>query len=395
MINIKIMCVGKIKDKNLLSLINEYQKRISKYAKLEIIDVEDEKIPSSLSSMDMENIKEKESNKIINKLEKLNKPYIIALDLSGNELTSPDFSDKIQNIDDLKSYTFDTITDVILFSCVNFNSNGELQFNDSENYSGKKMMKTALKNLKSVIGDRNVNIYVNILGPDADEGISDWKSQMENKAQKHTKAFENDTLATQINDLLNDYNFNGAFFDYEYPIKAKYWKAFSNFLVNLDSELGGKKIGLAMSDWDIGISKEAMQCVDMVEMMEYDLFDDYGDHSSFDCAQKGIEKFINAGFDSKVLDLGIPFYGRPADKGEYWYNYGDYAKILGKYSNKAEIDGKQTYFNSYGLVYDKTSLAIDYELGGVMVFRYGSDDLNHKDMSLFTAINQSINDRKN
>ena len=98
MINIKIMCVGKIKDKNLLSLINEYQKRISKYAKLEIIDVEDEKIPSSLSSMDMENIKEKESNKIINKLEKLNKPYIIALDLSGNELTSPDFSDKIQNI---------------------------------------------------------------------------------------------------------------------------------------------------------------------------------------------------------------------------------------------------------------------------------------------------------
>lgn len=98
MINIKIMCVGKIKDKNLLSLINEYQKRISKYAKLEIIDVEDEKIPSSLSNMDMENIKEKESNKIINKLEKLNKPYIIALDLSGNELTSPDFSDKIQNI---------------------------------------------------------------------------------------------------------------------------------------------------------------------------------------------------------------------------------------------------------------------------------------------------------
>ena len=98
MINIIIMCVGKIKDKNLLSLINEYQKRISKYAKLEIIDVEDEKIPSSLSSMDMENIKGKESNKIINKLEKLNKPYIIALDLSGNELTSPEFSDKIQNI---------------------------------------------------------------------------------------------------------------------------------------------------------------------------------------------------------------------------------------------------------------------------------------------------------
>ena len=101
MINIKIMCVGKIKDKNLLSLINEYQKRISKYAKLEIIDVEDEKIPSSLSSMDMEKIKAPARPPPLNnfeKLEKLNKPYIIALDLSGNELTSPDFSDKIQNI---------------------------------------------------------------------------------------------------------------------------------------------------------------------------------------------------------------------------------------------------------------------------------------------------------
>lgn len=67
------------------------------------------------------------------------------------------------------------------------------------------------------------------------------------------------------------------------------------FLSTSIQNLAAKKIGLAMSDWDIGISKEAMQCVDMVEMMEYDLFDDYGDHSSFDCAQKGIEKFINAG----------------------------------------------------------------------------------------------------
>ena len=209
------------------------------------------------------------------------------------------------------------------------------------------------------------------------------------------KTLQKNQIETPLESIRSEKYLPASFRDYEYPIKAKYWKAFSNFLVNLDSELGGKKIGLAMSDWDIGISKEAMQCVDMVEMMEYDLFDDYGDHSSFDCAQKGIEKFINAGFDSKVLDLGIPFYGRPADKGEYWYNYGDYAKILGKYSNKAEIDGKQTYFNSYGLVYDKTSLAIDYELGGVMVFRYGSDDLNHKDISLFTAINQSINNRKN
>ncbi len=98
MINIKIMCVGKVKDKNLLNLIDEYKKRISKYAKLEIINVDDEKLSPSLSKLDMENVKIKESNKIINKLEKISKPYIIALDLTGNNLTSIQFSEKIENI---------------------------------------------------------------------------------------------------------------------------------------------------------------------------------------------------------------------------------------------------------------------------------------------------------
>lgn len=343
--------------------------------------------PTESTSLKLELEGGKQNVKSISVYENDNEPD------SDFRVTTYILADKIQNIDALKSYTFDTITDVILFSCVNFDSDGELQYNDSEDISGRKMLKTALSNLKSVIGDRDVNIYVNILGPDADDGISDWKSQMENKAQKYTKAFENTELTTQINDLLNEYNLDGVFFDYENPIKAKYWKPYSDFIVSLDSELGDKKIGLAMADWDIGLSKEAMQCVDMVEMMEYDLFDDSGDHSSFDSAQKGIEKFIDAGFDSKVLDLGIPFYGRPVDKGEHWYNYGDYSKVLGKYSNKTEIDGKEAYFNSYQLVYDKTSLAIDYDLGGVMVFRYACDDLNHKDISLFTAINQSINDR--
>lgn len=98
MINIKIVCVGKIKDKNLEGLINEYTKRISKYAKIDIIEVEDEKVSPTLSNAEIEIIKVKESNKVINKLEKLNKPYIIALDLNGTKLSSIDFSEKIENI---------------------------------------------------------------------------------------------------------------------------------------------------------------------------------------------------------------------------------------------------------------------------------------------------------
>ena len=50
MLNIKIICVGKIKEKSLRELINEYAKRLSKYTKLEIIELDDEKIPQNASS---------------------------------------------------------------------------------------------------------------------------------------------------------------------------------------------------------------------------------------------------------------------------------------------------------------------------------------------------------
>lgn len=98
MINIKIMCVGKIKEKSLSSLLSEYEKRISKYAKIDIIEVQDEKFDKNLSENDINIIKEKESNKIIDKINKLSNPFLIALDLKGDNLDSIDFSKKIEKI---------------------------------------------------------------------------------------------------------------------------------------------------------------------------------------------------------------------------------------------------------------------------------------------------------
>ncbi|MCM1370735.1 MAG: 23S rRNA (pseudouridine(1915)-N(3))-methyltransferase RlmH [Clostridium sp.] len=82
---IKIICVGKIKEKFYRDAIDEYTKRLSKYTKLEIIEVNDEEI-NSLE-------KEKENIlKVINK-----KDYIITLEIEGTMLNSIDFSKKIQN----------------------------------------------------------------------------------------------------------------------------------------------------------------------------------------------------------------------------------------------------------------------------------------------------------
>lgn len=98
MINIKIMCVGKIKEKSLSSLLSEYEKRISKYAKIDIIEVQDEKFDKNLSENDINIIKEKESNKIIDKINKLSNPFLIALDLKGDNLNSIEFAKQIEKI---------------------------------------------------------------------------------------------------------------------------------------------------------------------------------------------------------------------------------------------------------------------------------------------------------
>ena len=78
---INIVCVGKIKEKYLKLGIDEFKKRLSKYCKLEIIELEDEKAPENLSDKEMLMIKEKEGKKILSKIK--DNSYVIALAIDG------------------------------------------------------------------------------------------------------------------------------------------------------------------------------------------------------------------------------------------------------------------------------------------------------------------------
>lgn len=84
---IKIICVGKIKEKFFKDAIEEYKLRISKYTKLEIIEVQDESVGEIL---------EREKDKIIKYINK--KDYVITLEIEGNMINSLEFSKKIENI---------------------------------------------------------------------------------------------------------------------------------------------------------------------------------------------------------------------------------------------------------------------------------------------------------
>lgn len=96
MLTINIICTGKIKEKYLQEAVAEYTKRLSKYCNLNIIELSDEKLPNNLNKTIEENIKQKECKNVMAHLSK--DTYTICLDLKGKELSSEEFSKKIENI---------------------------------------------------------------------------------------------------------------------------------------------------------------------------------------------------------------------------------------------------------------------------------------------------------
>ncbi|MGL4796555.1 MAG: 23S rRNA (pseudouridine(1915)-N(3))-methyltransferase RlmH [Paraclostridium sp.] len=94
--NISVISVGKLKEKYLKLGIEEFSKRLSKYSKLELIELDDEKCPENLSEKDMEIVKNKEGQKILNKIK--NNSYVIALAIDGKNLSSEELADTISKL---------------------------------------------------------------------------------------------------------------------------------------------------------------------------------------------------------------------------------------------------------------------------------------------------------
>lgn len=93
---ITIITVGKIKEKYLKDAIAEYSKRLSRYCKLEILEVADEKTPDGASEIVEENIREKEGERILKLIKE--DAYVITLEISGKMLTSEELADRIETL---------------------------------------------------------------------------------------------------------------------------------------------------------------------------------------------------------------------------------------------------------------------------------------------------------
>lgn len=94
--NIKIITVGKLKEKYLKMGIDEYTKRLGAYCKIELIEVPDEKAPEKLSEAEILQVKEKEGERILAKIPE--NAYVFALAIEGKQRTSEEFSKEIEQL---------------------------------------------------------------------------------------------------------------------------------------------------------------------------------------------------------------------------------------------------------------------------------------------------------
>lgn len=93
---IKIITVGKLKEKYLKQGVEEYSKRLGRYCQLQLIEVPDEKAPEALSEAEMIQVKDKEGERILSKIS--DQDYVFALAINGKQFSSEDFAKEIDTL---------------------------------------------------------------------------------------------------------------------------------------------------------------------------------------------------------------------------------------------------------------------------------------------------------
>ena len=290
----------------------------------------------------------------------------------------------VQSPESLNTEDFEVITHVILFECASFNSEGNIVYE-------KDKLETALSNIRNAIGERDIHISLNLLGPGVNTDSTVWEEQMESQSDQHNKAFKSGVLEDNIIAVLDKYNFDGVHFDYEYPLSSKAWRHYNKFLVSLDKKLGDYTLGVAVSDWNIKFTKSALKAIDTIELMTYDFNDADGRHATFEDTVTHIEKNAVQKLPAEKVNIGLPFYARPTDLSAYWYGYNGYYKEIdenGWYT--CPETGKDFWFNTPDVINRKTEYAIANGYGGVMIWHYNCDIPITDENSLFRAIGECV-----
>lgn len=260
---------------------------------------------------------------------------------------------------------FEVITDAIFIGYANFDSQGNVNVAEDDN----------LDVLKELIGDKDVNIITTLGNP------SDTAATLKNKK---------DILISNIVDFALEKKIDGIDIDWEYPANAREYAIYSEFLVSLKAALKPYDIqlSLALSPWGLNFSQEAIDSIDQVQLMAYDLFDHNGDNNSFaGSTYAAVNYMLDQGFELNQINLGISYYGRPSDASAKWYDYSNPNFTPYEYI----MIQNEIYFNTPTTVRDKTLFALLKGLGGIMTFSQNEDLPMDDPLSLTAQIGKAKN----
>jgi len=95
-LNVNIICIGSLKERYFTDAVNEYKKRLTRYCKINIIELSEEKIADKVSDAQIENTLKKEGEKILSKIS--SSDYVIAMCIEGKNLSSEELAKKIEEI---------------------------------------------------------------------------------------------------------------------------------------------------------------------------------------------------------------------------------------------------------------------------------------------------------
>ncbi len=293
--------------------------------------------------------------------------------------------DGVYSAADLNSEDFDIITDLIIFECATFNSKGEVEYDEAK-------MERVMSAVRTVIGDRDVHITLNLLGPRGNTDSDVWQEQMTAQSVEHNKAFKSRVLEKNIVEVLEKYDFDGVHFDYEYPITDDAWHYFNKFLVSLRLALRDDyTLGIALSTWNISLTLGAVSAIDTLELMTYDYVDANGKHATYEDTVAQIEQLKNSGVPASKINIGLPFYSRPTDLSPYWYGYNScFDKMTEDGWYHCDEINKDFWFNTPEVISQKTQYAIDNGYGGVMIWHYSCDFPSSHEGSLLRAIGETV-----
>lgn len=284
------------------------------------------------------------------------------------------------------------VTDIVIYGLTSFNNNGDIVYNDivvdNKKVSGKDALIKVIKNINDGKAklNKDIKVHINLMYSDSNT----------NAVTGNVSGF-----IASIKPLMDEFKFDGLYIDFSFLETTKAKKAYSELIVDVKESMPDKTLSATLSLQCIDLSKKAISVLDRVEIAAYNAFDSFGNHSPFESVFD-INAFLDAGFAKEQLSLGIPFFSRPADMGDFFYSYSFEAEKLGKYRNmvkgaSAITDDKcdTRYYNSYQMVFDKTAYAYDSGIAGIMVWHMNCDLAFNNKLSLFKAIENSLISRQN